>query len=127
MRVIINVGLLPAATSGCTLDENGRARKAAAWALEHLQGPCALELRRDTAEPTLVIEGDVFTGEVVFHRMLTELAEELGQDCIAYMLQRIDHANRCHRFVGGLAGPNAAAWAPFDRNLFTELPRGTLR
>lgn len=65
------------------------------------------EVRQSATEPTAVVSGFVFPlrDEEVF-----QIAEKLGQDCIAVRDAR----------GGRLIGPRAAAWGPFDPGRFLD-------
>jgi hypothetical protein len=127
MKIIINFGLLPSPGSANPMEQTEIAWRAAQWADKALKGNLLSHIhytRGDLlVEPTLVIEGQWRGGLVRLHESLAALADELGQDCIAYMAERIDHEWGTTRMHGGLAGPRAEHWAPFNQDLFFTIPK----
>ena len=63
-------------------------------------------------EPMAIVQG-TFKPDVHRHMMLWDSVLEMEQDCIAIY----SHTDE----VGGLFGPRAEQWAPFNINLFTFL------
>lgn len=121
MKTTINVGLLgspQAPKRAVRLRTYDRMRRAASWALTHLSGPVLMELRTDVPEPTLVIAGVFLRGPKDLHQELRVLAERTDQDAIAFTYEQFDARYSSTRTVGILAGPRAAAWEPFNPDLF---------
>ena len=70
-----------------------------------------------TGEPTIAVAGVIdalcHDGLYALHRELDHLSLLLGQAAIAYRVPSLDHEE--------LAGPGAAVWRPFRRELFINL------
>ena len=103
---ILNIGMAVTAPDGST---SLLSREQIERTLRHVAGTPAYwvrtEIQQSNTEPTAVVSGFVFPlrDEEVF-----EVAEKLGQDCIAVRDTR----------GGRLIGPRAAAWGPFDPSRF---------
>jgi hypothetical protein len=109
MSYILNIGLAR---------NDGAPNNTVAQVLQGMQYTglvyCTGQLLQSDTEPTLVVEVENTSGEDVSYTV-GQLAEMLGQDCIAVC--ELPAGPGC----GLLAGPNADAWGEFNPEFFLLL------